>query len=212
MPTASDSARTTSVTRFAKRARWSAACPAELAPPLERLLHERELRTQHPGLLIRLLGEATAADAGREAEVVADQRARGGLSADAALVDHERAEPLRGAVYRGREPGGPAADDHEVEVRVFGIDRCAGGIRKLGIGRIDERVPVGQDHEWQLRVAVRTGKQAAPLVRVGKAERVRDRAAAEHLPQLVGAPGPALSNHADRVRSGATIARPLEQE
>ena len=33
MPTASDCARTTSVTRRAKRARWSAACPAELAPP-----------------------------------------------------------------------------------------------------------------------------------------------------------------------------------
>ena len=71
-------------------------------------LHEREVRAEHPRLFVGRLREPAAADPAREPEVVADQRARRGLPADPAAVDHQRVEALRRAVHRGGQPGGPA--------------------------------------------------------------------------------------------------------
>ena len=45
-------------------------------------LHEGEARPEHPGLAVGPLRELPTAEAAREAEVVADQRAGGGLAAD----------------------------------------------------------------------------------------------------------------------------------
>ena len=41
----------------------------------------------------------------REAEVVADHRARAGLPAERLALQHDGAQPFRGAVHRGAEPG-----------------------------------------------------------------------------------------------------------
>ena len=79
-------------------------------------MHEQEARAEGDRLLVGLLGETAAADAHREAEVIADQRARPDLSADAAFVHHEDAQPLRGAVDGRRQPRGPGAHDDHVEV------------------------------------------------------------------------------------------------
>jgi hypothetical protein len=49
-------------------------------------MHEQEVGSERQCLLIRLLGKAAAADAFGEAQVIADQRARSGLSAYAACV------------------------------------------------------------------------------------------------------------------------------
>ena len=57
-----------------------------------------------------------AADPGREPEVVLDPPRRAGLAAERGALDHERVEPLRGAVDRGSEPGRAAADDEQVDV------------------------------------------------------------------------------------------------
>src|SRR5947209_2259364 len=57
-------------------------------------VHEDELRAEDPRLLEGRLGEGAAADAARETEVVADERARRRLTADPAVVDHERADAL----------------------------------------------------------------------------------------------------------------------
>ena len=57
-------------------------------------VHEGEVRPEDPGLVVRRPGEPPAADAAWEPEVVADERAGGRLAADAALVDHQRAEAL----------------------------------------------------------------------------------------------------------------------
>ena len=68
-----------------------------------------ELDPEHPRLLVGPLRELGAADAAREPEVVADQRARARLAADRVALDHERAQPLRGCVDRGGQARpGPA--------------------------------------------------------------------------------------------------------
>ena len=69
------------------------------------------------------------------------------LPADAALVDDQRPEALRGAVDRRREPGRPGADDDDVELAPFRIDRRADRSGELEIARSLERGPVREDHE-----------------------------------------------------------------
>jgi hypothetical protein len=94
--------------------------PCVVTPEVDHLLHERELGAQDPRLLVRLLGEAPTAHAPGETEVVADQGARRGLTADASLVDDQRPEPLRRPIDGGRQPGWSRADDHHVELAVLG--------------------------------------------------------------------------------------------
>ena len=54
-----------------------------VAPEIRDALQEGEVGAEDPRLLVRLPGEPATAHASREAEVVADQRARGRLPADA---------------------------------------------------------------------------------------------------------------------------------
>ncbi len=54
-----------------------------ISPELRDVLHEGELGAEDPRLLVRLAGEPTTAHAPSEAEVVADEGARGRLAADA---------------------------------------------------------------------------------------------------------------------------------
>ena len=73
------------------------------------VLHQQEVGAEHPGLLVRALRELGPADPAREAEVVADPRARPGLAADRLALDHERVEALGRGVHRGRRARpGPA--------------------------------------------------------------------------------------------------------
>src|SRR5262249_45012038 len=60
-------------------------------------------------------GEITARDAIWEPCVVLDARARSRLSTDRDSIQGDRAQTLRRAVDRGGEPGGAAADDHQIK-------------------------------------------------------------------------------------------------
>ena len=66
--------------------------------------------------VIGAAGQLGAADAGREAEVVLDPARGARLAAEHGALDHQRVEPLRGAVDRGAEAGRPAADDEQVDL------------------------------------------------------------------------------------------------
>ena len=175
-------------------------------------MHEQEARAERDRLLVGLLGESAAADAHGEAEVVADQRARPGLSADAAFVHHEDAQPLRGAVDGRREARGPGAHDDHVEVALLERGRGTYDLGDLGVGRVAQKSAVGKHHQRELRVGACPGEQLAPLVRRRQAEGVRGGALLEDLPQLVGPAGPCLAHDVHRLRNDAPIPRPLEQE
>ena len=183
-----------------------------LAPDPGRVVHEGELGAEDPRLLVGALGQPAAADAARKAEVVADQRARGRLPADPAVVDDQRPEALRGAVDRRREAGRPGADDDDVELAPLGVDRGAGGARQLQLGRVGENGAVREDDQGQRLSVARFRDQRAPVGRVGEQERVRHRAAAEDLFQLVGPAGPGLADDVDGVRRDPPRVGPLEQE
>src|SRR5262249_4658052 len=58
------------------------------------LAGEEERRAEHPGLLVRTLGELGAAEPAREPEVVADPRAGARLTPDGLALDDERRKPL----------------------------------------------------------------------------------------------------------------------
>ena len=107
--------------------------------------------SEHPRLVVGPPGEPPTADAAREAEVVADQGARGGLAADAALVDHQRAEALGGPVHGRRQARRPGADDDDVEVHRLGVDGRSGGDGDLGVGRVLQDRAVGEHDDRQRR-------------------------------------------------------------
>ena len=72
--------------------------------------------------------------------------------------------------------------------------------------------PSGRSITGSVHVGTRRLEQLASLIGVGEAEGVRDRAALEDLPQLVGPARPLLADDVDRVGDQAPLGRPLEQE
>ena len=175
-------------------------------------LHEREARAQDPRLLVRLLREPAAADPAREAEEVAYQRARAGLTADPGLVDNHRPQPLGGGVDRRGEPGRSRADDQHVELILVASRGRAAGPRQLEIGGIRECLPVGHDDHRQGPVRRHFGEYGGSLGRVGEREAVGIGAALENRAKLVSPPRPRVAHDADRMRRNALVLRPLEQE
>ena len=82
--------------------------------------------------------ELAAGDAAREAEVVADHRARAGLPAERLALEHQRGQAFRGAVDGGAQPGRTGADDGQVEHRRLDVDGDAEGGGELAVGGIGE--------------------------------------------------------------------------
>ncbi len=186
--------------------------PAGGAVDRRHAVHEQEGGAEGHRLLVCLFREPAAADALAEAEVVADQRARRRLSADAAGVHDEDAQPLGCAVHGGGEARRAGTDDHDLVGPLVEIHRRAGGLGDLGVRRVAEHRAVRQDHHRQLGVRPRLRHQGAALVGVGETEVVRDGAAPEDLPQLERPAGPRLADDVDRLRDEVLLARPLEQE
>ena len=85
--------------------RASATCRPSSGAGSSRSRMSRNVRAEHPGLLVGALGELGAADAAREAEVVADQRAGARLAADRLALDDQRREALRRRVDGGGQAG-----------------------------------------------------------------------------------------------------------
>ena len=90
---------------------------------------DEDLGAEPPRLLQRAARQLVARDARREAEVVLDPRRRAGLAAGRLALDHDRPQPLRGAVDGRGEPGRPGADDHRVVLRG---GRLGGEAEQLG--------------------------------------------------------------------------------
>ena len=134
-----------------------------LAPDRGRVVHEGELGAEDPGLLVGALGQPATADSARKAKVVADQRARGRLATDAAVVDNQRAEALRGAIDRCRESGRPAADDDDVVLATIGVDRGTGRSRQLQVRRVGEDGSAREDDEGK-RLPVAGFRDQCPAV------------------------------------------------
>ena len=178
-----------------------------------RSMHEQEARAERDRLLVGLLGEPAAADAHGEAEVVADQRARPGLSADAAFVHHEDAQPLRGAVDGRREARRPGAHDDHVEV--VAASSAAGAPTSSAISALDGSLrtrPSGSTISGSFASGPALASSSRPFVRRRQAEGVRGGALLEDLPQLVGPARPRLAHDVHGLRNDAPIPRPLEQE
>src|SRR5579875_1807714 len=74
--------------------------------------------------------ELGAAQAGREAEVVLDSRAGGGLAAHGDAVEQQGAQTFGGPVDGGGQPSGTGADDYDVH-RVA-VARMPGEAEMLG--------------------------------------------------------------------------------
>ncbi len=79
------------------------------------LRRDHDLRAELLRLHEGAAGQRRARNAGRKSQVVLDARARAGLAAIGAAVEHDDIESLRGGVHRGGEPGGTGADDGDVE-------------------------------------------------------------------------------------------------
>ena len=102
----------------------------------------------------RASGQRLAGNAGRKSEIVLDPRAGAGLAAIGAGIQDDHRQALGSRIDRGREPGGPAADDGDV------VDLCAVQSRdhaeragKLGDRRVAQHRAVRADHQRQLRVS-----------------------------------------------------------
>ena len=72
------------------------------------------LRAEALGLLHRAARQFTAADTGRESQVVLDPRTGASLPAGGMPVEQQRLQAFRGAIHRGRQARRTAADDHQV--------------------------------------------------------------------------------------------------
>jgi len=134
------------------------------------------------------------------------------LAADAAVVDNQGVEPLRGAVDRGRQPGWSGADDHQVIVFAFRRDGAARCQRDLGVGGILQDPAVGQHHERKLGVLADCVDHCAAAARVREPESVRKGAAIQGLPQLVRTSGPTLAHDPNGEGESALRFCPLEQQ
>ena len=128
-------------------------------------------------------------------------------------VDDQRAKPLGGAVDAGRQPRGACADDQQVDLALARARPTSPVARvsstSLGLVSVG---PVREDHHRQLRLPARAFQETSSLVRVGEAERVRERAALEHVPERGRPARPGVADDVDRVRRRAPLLGPLEQE
>ena len=84
--------------------------------------------------------------------------------------------------------------------------------RDLGVGGVVQHRAVGEDDERQLAAPPAAATSARPSSESARRERVRDRAAPERLPQLVGPAGPGLADDVDGVRRRALRLGPVEQQ
>ena len=132
------------------------------------------------------------------------------------MPDHRcRPRPPRGrAVPRRRcrrpptSPAGPAPTMTTSKTR---SSSPAGAPAASAIWALDGSLrtrPSGSSISGSARVGARPGEQLAPLVRFRQEEGMRDRAALEDLPQLIGPARPRLGDDVNRLRNEATIPSP----
>ena len=116
-------------------------------------------------------GQLRAADPRREAEVVLDPARGPGLAAEHGALDHQRVEPLGGAVDGGAEPGRAAAEDQQVDLLAVGqLQPDPQRPRELAVARPLQLGAARQPHQRQLlRVERRRSPPPPPRSPPGRA-------------------------------------------
>ena len=164
----------------------------ELGPEEQRLL---------PGAKCQL----AAADAVREAQVVADHRARSGLAPDRLRLDDEGAQSFGGAVDRGGKPRRSRPEDGEIEDLGAGPRTDAERGRDVGFGRIVQHRPIVEDHRRQPRgIDAMVPNHLPSSVRVHGIEAERHGVRCKGIAQVVAALIPLLADDAHHL-----VARPI---
>ena len=152
----------------------------------QRLGGDQHARAEFLRLRIGSARKRLARDAGREAEIVLDARARARLPAEGARVDDEHGEPFGGRVDRGRESRRARADDGDVvhALRIGGIQH-ADAARELVLCGISQHRSVGAGDERHVLGPRRVALDEAVRVRVvgGIEDQVRNAVAGEKTPQ-----------------------------
>ena len=113
--------------------RWTTGQPSSKVSPDDRR-GDGQVRPELVGLRHGALGQLAAGDAGGEAEVVLDPHAAAGLPPGPDALQHERAQPLRGPVDGGGQPGRAGPDHHQVVG--LPVDRPA---EAEGLGQLADR-------------------------------------------------------------------------
>ena len=173
------------------------------------LARRQQLRAELDGLPPRPVGELTAGQAVREAEVVLDAARLARLAAGGVLLDEDRAQALGRAVDRRAEPARAAAHHDEVVEVVRRDGRQLDLRRYLGVRRCDERFAVGGDEHGKL-AAVRPGRgeQPLPLVAVRGEPAVRHLVARQEVPQFPRRRRPAVPDQLGFLDRFAVFALP----
>ena len=121
----------------------------------ERLGRRGKLRAETISLKLRAVRQVAAADAGREAEKVFDERGRSGLAARGVTLENHRLETFRCGVHRGAEPGGTCANDCQI-ARDFGFvlprewPEQSGDLCHFAQGRAPQGHAAGGDQRRQI--------------------------------------------------------------
>jgi hypothetical protein len=189
-------------------------------PPLEArdLSHEQEPSAEHPSLLVPALAEIRPADPAGEAEVVADQRAAGRLTADGLAFDNQGTHPLGGCENRSGQPSGPSPDHQDVEVTVVSRQSRVDSPRlgNLLFGGVVQHVATKGGHPDQyLRVRRVVADLAECRVRqLGTPfpKGMRDPVPAEQMTDSVPAGRAAVRDHDHLAEVGDVPAGPLLDE
>ena len=108
------------------------------------LARDENLRAQALGLPKRPARELRARDAARKAQIVLDSRRRLRLASRRLLLDHDRAQALRGSVHRRGEARRPAANDDGIVFLKARRGLKAEPGREFPRLRLDQRRPVGE--------------------------------------------------------------------
>ena len=165
-----------------RRRRSQTTCRSPSVRSSVDLARQHELRPEDPRLLVGALRELGAADAAREAEVVADQRARARLAADRLALDDERAQPLRGGVDGGGEAGRARRRPRPRRSRARRRARCctpnASASSTLVGSTMQRRRRAGSTTGTRLALGPALVEQRPALRRVGRVEGVRHAVAA----------------------------------
>src|SRR6266545_6161104 len=132
----------------------------------------------------------------REAEIVADERARAGLATDRLPVDDDRTQPFRSAVYSSGQPRRAGTDHHDVEGAFLGAVPNAKGDGRLLVRRIGQHLAVETDEHRERAVgALHLLQQRPSLGGIRGMEDKRETAALQKVTELVGARSPTLAYH-----------------
>ena len=182
------------------------------AAQLGRLVGEDELGPEQHRLLPGPVRQDAAADAPRKAKIVTDHGACAGLAADRVRFQHDSAQPFRRARDGGRQASGPGAHHG----KVIGFRRWPGmdsvRLGDLGEARIvPDLAAVVDDRGKPPHVDAVLADQLLAFRRVGGVELEGDAVAAQHVPQLMAAGSPLLTDDPVHHVSGPVRERPRRE-